>query len=109
MAKTNPDKGRAASVLKEYGLAILSVAISTACTMPLQSFGVRTSLFFPAVLLSTWLGGTGPGVLAVLLSTLSISFFFSEPLPASIRGSGYSPHCSFPFLSLDHQLVEHRS
>lgn len=79
MTKRNPDQGPAASALKEYGLAILSVVISTACTLPLQSFGVRTSLFFPAVLLSTWLGGTGPGVLAVLLSTLSISFFFSEP------------------------------
>src|SRR6202011_4464377 len=63
-----------------YGLSVLSVAISTAATMPLQSFGVRTSLFFPAVLLSTWFGGTGPGLLAVLLSTLSINFFFTEPL-----------------------------
>jgi PAS domain S-box-containing protein len=47
--------------------------------MPLQVYGVRTSLFFPAVLLSTWYGGTGPGLLAVLLSTLSINFFFTEP------------------------------
>src|SRR6266446_2341639 len=65
-----------------YGLSILSVAISTAVTFPLQGFGVRTSLFFPAVLLSTWLGGTGPGLLAVLLSTLSINFFFTEPFLA---------------------------
>src|ERR1700730_17386528 len=62
-----------------YGLSVLSVAISTAATMPLQSFGVRTSLFFPAVLLTTWFGGTGPGLLAVLLSILSINFFFTEP------------------------------
>jgi PAS domain S-box-containing protein len=47
--------------------------------MPLQVYGVRTSLFFPVVLLSTWYGGTGPGLLAVLLSTLSINFFFTEP------------------------------
>ena len=47
--------------------------------MPLQIYGVRTSLFFPAILLSTWYGGTGPGLLAVLLSTLSINFFFTEP------------------------------
>src|SRR4029077_3580872 len=62
-----------------YGLSILSVAISTAVTMPLESFGVRTSLFFPAILLSTWFGGTGPGLLAVLLSTLSLNFFILEP------------------------------
>jgi len=65
-----------------YGLSILSVAISTAVTMPLESFGVRTSLFFPAILLSTWFGGTGPGLLAVLLSILSINFFFTEPVYA---------------------------
>ncbi|HWY52765.1 MAG TPA: PAS domain-containing protein, partial [Chthoniobacterales bacterium] len=58
------------------------MAISTVATMPLQSFGVRTSLFFPAVLLATWFGGTGPGLLAVLLSILSINFFFSEPFYA---------------------------
>src|ERR1700730_11158431 len=62
-----------------YGLSVLLVAIFTAVTIPLRGFGVRTSLFFPAILLSTWFGGTGPGLLAVLLSTLSFNFFFSEP------------------------------
>src|ERR1700716_3223162 len=62
-----------------YGLAVLCVAFSTAATFPVQGFGVRTSLFFPAILLATWFGGTGPGLVAVLLSTLSISFFFTEP------------------------------
>jgi PAS domain S-box-containing protein len=65
-----------------FGLSVLSVAISTIATMPVQSFGVRTSLFFPAVLLATWFGGTGPGLLAVLLSILSINFFFTEPFYA---------------------------
>src|SRR6266446_5995901 len=37
------------------------------------------SVLFPAVLLATWFGGTGPGLLAVLLSILSINFFFTEP------------------------------
>src|SRR4051812_1174187 len=70
---------RVAPRVWRYGLSVLLVAICTAVTFPLQSFGVRTSLFFPAVLLSTWFGGTGPGLLAVLLSTLSINFFFTEP------------------------------
>jgi PAS domain S-box-containing protein len=71
---------RVAPAVWRYGLSVLSVAISTAVTMPLDSFGVRTSLFFPAVLLSTWFGGTGPGLFAVLLSMLSINFFFTEPV-----------------------------
>src|ERR1700693_1982227 len=79
MSKLDPGLRRVAPAIWRYGLAVLCVAISTVATMPLQSFGVRTSLFFPALLLSTWYGGTGPGLLAVLLSTLSINFFILEP------------------------------
>src|ERR1700726_3242017 len=79
MSKSDLGLPRVAPAVWRYGLSVLSVAISTVVTFPLESFGVRTSLFFPAVLLSTWFGGTGPGLLAVLLSTLSINFFFTEP------------------------------
>ena len=80
MSKSDLGLRQVAPAVWRYGLSVLSVAISTAVTIPVQGFGVRTSLFFPAVLLSTWFGGTGPGLLAVLLSTLSINFFFTEPL-----------------------------
>jgi PAS domain S-box-containing protein len=79
MSKSDPGLRRLAPAVWRYGLSALSVATSTAFTFPLQSFGVRTSLFFPAVLLSTWFGGTGPGLFAVLMSILSINFFFTEP------------------------------
>jgi PAS domain S-box-containing protein len=79
MSKSDLGLRRVAPAVWRYGLSVLSVAIFTAVTIPLQGFGVRTSLFFPAVLLSTWFGGTGPGLLAVVLSTLSINFFFTEP------------------------------
>jgi PAS domain S-box-containing protein len=79
MSKSDLGLRRLAPAVWRYSLSVLLVAICTAVTFPLQSFGVRTSLFFPAVLLATWFGGTGPGLLAVLLSTLSINFFFTEP------------------------------
>ena len=79
MSRSDPGALRIPPAVWRYGLSVLLVAICTAVTMPLQVYGVRTSLFFPAVLLSTWYGGTGPGLLAVLLSTLSINFFFTEP------------------------------
>jgi PAS domain S-box-containing protein len=79
MSKSDFGLRRVAPAVWRYGLSVLSVAISIAVTIPLRGFSVRTSLFFPAVLLSTWFGGTGPGLLAVLLSTLSINFFFTEP------------------------------
>src|ERR1700676_5506558 len=82
MSKFDLGLRRVAPAVWRYGLSVLLVAISTAVTMPLQGFGVRTSLFFPAILLSTWFAGTGPGLLAVLLSTLSINFFFTEPFLA---------------------------
>src|SRR5438045_7364357 len=79
MSKSGLGLRRVSPAVQRYGLSILSVAICTAVTFPLQEFGVRVSLFFPAVLLATWFGGTGPGLLAVLLSILSINFFFTEP------------------------------
>jgi PAS domain S-box-containing protein len=79
MSKSDLGLRRVSPAVQRYGLSILSVAICTAATFPLQEFGVRVSLFFPAVLLATWFGGTGPGLLAVLLSILSINFFFTEP------------------------------
>src|SRR6201987_4815052 len=80
MPKSDLGLQRVRSAVWRYGLSVLAVAISTAVTFPVQGFGVRTSLFFPAVLLATWFGGTGSGLLAVLLSILSINFFFTEPL-----------------------------
>src|SRR5438876_3204162 len=79
MSKSDLGLRRVAPAVWWYGLSILSVAICTAVTFPLQDFGVRVSLFFPAVLLATWFGGTAPGLFAVVLSTLSINFFFREP------------------------------
>jgi PAS domain S-box-containing protein len=79
MSKLDLGLRRVSPAVQRYGLSILSVAICTAVTFPLEEFGVRVSLFFPAVLLATWFGGTGPGLLAVLLSILSINFFFTKP------------------------------
>src|SRR5256714_8505981 len=62
-----------------YGLSVVLVALSTSLTLLMRDYSFRTPLFLPAILLSTWFGGTGPGVLAVLLSTLSINFFILEP------------------------------
>jgi K+-sensing histidine kinase KdpD len=36
-------------------------------------------LFFAAVMISAWFGGTAPGLFAVLLSTLAVDYFFVPP------------------------------
>jgi PAS domain S-box-containing protein len=60
-----------------YGLSVLSVAISLAATYLLQPYVFRTPLFFLTIMVVTWVGGTGPGLLAVCLSTLSIYFILN--------------------------------
>src|SRR5947208_10082910 len=79
MSKSGLGLRRVSPAVQRYGLSILSVCICSRVTFPVQSFGFRTFLFFPAVLLATWFSCTGPGLLAVLLSTLSINFFFTDP------------------------------
>src|SRR6476646_5181502 len=79
MSKSDLGLRRVASVIWRYSLSVLLVALSTSLTLLLKDYTFRTPLFLPVILLSTWYGGTGPGLLAVLLSTLSINFFILEP------------------------------
>src|SRR5437588_9737362 len=79
VSKSDLGLRQSAPAVWRYGLSILSVAMATGVTLLLRDYTFRTPLFFVAILVSTWLGGRGPGLLAVLLSTLSINFFLLEP------------------------------
>jgi PAS domain S-box-containing protein len=68
-------------LILSYGLPVLAVAISLAGTFLLQPYVFRIPLFFLSIMISTWIGGIGPGLFAVLLSTLAINLFLS---PAGI-------------------------
>lgn len=67
------------NVVFRYGLSVLSIAAALAITLSLEGYTFRTPFFFPAIILSTWVGGMGPGVFAVFLSTLTINYFILEP------------------------------
>ena len=58
-----------------YGLSIISVALALLLTLLMQL--QLDTLFFLAIILSAWFGGTGPGQLAVLLSTLALEYLIS--------------------------------
>src|SRR6266480_1300658 len=79
MSKSDLGLRRIAPAVWRYGLSILSVALATGVTLLFRDYTFRTPLFFVAILVSTWFGGRGPGLFAVLLSTLSINFFILEP------------------------------
>jgi C4-dicarboxylate-specific signal transduction histidine kinase len=64
-----------------YGLAIALSAIALGLSLALQvRFGNPFWFFFAiAVIASTWLGGRGPGWVAVALSTVVVLYFFIPP------------------------------
>jgi len=79
VGKSDPSPRRASREIPGYILSVLSVAVATGVTLLLGDYTFRTPFFFVAILVSAWFGGRGPGLFAVLLSTLSINFFILEP------------------------------
>ena len=67
---------------RRYGIALLFVAVAFLSTFLLQRFFPYPFLFlfFVAVMASAWFGGTKPGFLAVLVSTLLVDYFFLPPV-----------------------------
>jgi PAS domain S-box-containing protein len=63
-----------------YGIAVLSVAIAVGLGFfVLRHFEAILTPFLFAVAATVWYGGTGPGVLAIVLSVLSLNYFFLRP------------------------------
>jgi K+-sensing histidine kinase KdpD len=73
--------GRRPHLIRRYGIALSFVAAAFVSTYLLQRFFPYPFLFlfFAAVMASAWFGGTGAGLLAVLLSTLLVDYFFLPP------------------------------
>src|SRR5208337_939938 len=69
--------------LQRYGLAVVSVGVALAAALLLQHFHFRDAAV-PVLLLagaiSSWYGGPGPAVLAVLLSLMGFAYFFVPPI-----------------------------
>ncbi|MBG1240967.1 PAS domain S-box protein [Nostoc sp. NZL] len=65
-----------------YVISLLSVALALGGTLLLNPYLAPTpaALFYVAVMVSAWYGGLGPGLLATVLSTLAINYFFFKPL-----------------------------
>jgi hypothetical protein len=70
------------SALRRFGLATLLVALALVVSLPLERMLTHPFLFlfFGAVMAAGWYGGTVPGLVAVLASTLVVDYFFLPPL-----------------------------
>ena len=83
MAYWSDEFQRIQSPILRYGFAAVSVAITTAVPLALQKYqfrDVELPLLVLVVGLTTWYAGSGPSVLAVLLSTAVFSYLFVEPI-----------------------------
>ena len=69
-------------ILCRYGLAIALVAAAIYLSLILEvRFGNPFWFFFAiSIIASTWIGGSGPGWVAVILSTLAALYYFIPPL-----------------------------
>src|SRR3989442_2296180 len=82
------------SLLKRYGLAAVLTALAILASLLLAPHWNPRHLllpFYPAVMLSAWFGGFGPGLLTTLLSALAMDYFWLPPAP----GFGIREHGEF--------------
>jgi PAS domain S-box-containing protein len=71
---------KASPLVFRYALAVLSVAAALVVTLLLRPDELATPVLFLAIMLSAWFGGFGPGLLAALLATLALAYFFLPPI-----------------------------
>ena len=69
----------------QYALAVVSVAVALGITDWLEPYTtLRTPLFYIAIISSAWFGGMGPGLLALVLSTLAVDYYFAPGGPTPV-------------------------
>jgi K+-sensing histidine kinase KdpD len=82
MSKFNPLMWSKPRVIWRYGAAALSVGaalvLSRLPALHLQN--APSSLFLLAVMFSAWFGGVGPGLLAMVVSSVCFDYFFVPPM-----------------------------
>ncbi|MGA9997950.1 MAG: ATP-binding protein [Pyrinomonadaceae bacterium] len=70
------------SALQRYGFAVIITVLFVLLRFllqPLLGDFVPFILFYPALILSAWYGGLGPGLLSTFLSAFAALYFFIEP------------------------------
>jgi PAS domain S-box-containing protein len=98
MARPNLQSQLAHSPVLRYGLATTSFAIALGLALLAQGHGFRNvevPLFLFAIVVTVWYAGTGPAILAVVLSSLAFDYFFTEP-----RYSFYVKSSELPYYAI---------
>src|SRR5205809_6291706 len=103
------------SIARRYGLAVLLTALAIIASIVLAPHWNPRHLllpFYPAVMLSAWSGGFGPGLLATLVSALALDYFWLPPPfafgmrhPGDRMGFLLFPGVGLPVRALRVQLI----
>jgi PAS domain S-box-containing protein len=105
MAHRDPSSPTPMPTILRYGIAVLSVAIAIGLDFfLLRHFDAILTPFLFAVAATVWYAGTGPGVLAIVLSVLSLNYFFLHSFfsfsPISYADLVYLTFCTFCALAV---------
>jgi len=105
MAHRDPSSPTPMPTILRYGIAVLSVAIAIGLDFfLLRYFDAILTPFLFAVAATVWYAGTGPGVLAIVLSVLSLNYFFLHSFfsfsPISYADLVYLTFCTFCALAV---------
>jgi signal transduction histidine kinase len=79
----NQESQRIHSPVLRYGFSVVSVAIALGVAFALDHYqfsDVGLPILTVAIAFTTWYAGSGPSVLAVLLSSVCFDYFFTKPL-----------------------------
>jgi PAS domain-containing protein len=81
MPQGDSRSAKRSSTIERYGLAVLSISVALGLALLLDRLQFRglASPFLLALAVAAWYGGTGPAMLALLLSCLSFAYFFLAP------------------------------
>jgi PAS domain S-box-containing protein len=105
MEHRDPSSPTTMPTILRYGIAVLSVAIAIGLDfLLLRHFDAKLTPFLFAVAATVWYAGAGPGVLAIVLSVLSLNYFFLQPFfsfnPISYADLVYLTFCTFCALAV---------
>src|ERR1700752_4791573 len=90
MFQPDPIWRRKPSPILSYGVSVLSPMAAIVSEWWLQS-GATVSLFLCAIILSAWVGGFGPGLLAIAISIVGFRYFFLPPIYSLAVEAGHLP------------------
>jgi PAS domain S-box-containing protein len=79
MSQPEIPKRHSVAAVGRYAVALACVAVAFMVTVVLHADGLVSPLFFLAIIVSAWFGGMGPGLLAALISTFCVAYFFLPP------------------------------